>query len=102
MTNFERLAIFTMVESIEKQLHGLKILLASQDGATSPHMTTAVPQYDPSTQNVMSESDEEAIAKHLGMARQLEIERMEQNAGKEFGKLWEETAQESEKLEEPN
>lgn len=91
MNQFERLAIFTVLEGIEGQLRGLKTLLAAGNSQPGQHVTTHVPQHDPMAPNHMNPEDEAAMAKHFGMLRQAEIEKMQQAAGGEYVKLWDET-----------
>ncbi len=96
MNNFERVAIFTLIEGIEGQLRGLKTLLAAGGNQDAAHKTTAVPQYDPTSFGRLTAEQEAEIETRLGMRRQEEIDKMQHAAGAKYGELWTAAAAEAE------
>ena len=86
MNHFERVAIFTVVEGIEKQLAGLKTLIAASAGyQASEHKTTST---IPTDTHELSDEDEEKLAKEIDAVRTAEVERMRKSAETHFQKEW--------------
>ncbi len=92
MTNFERVAIFTLIENVENQLKGLKVLLAASaapgvgGGSTSSHKVHGQPQET----NEMTVDEENALESALKAARERENKAMANAAEREFGDQWRE------------
>lgn len=93
MQDIERLAAFTMIDSIEHQLQGLKRLLAGAANLGTPAQgrTTRV---EPRVEESSYASDEEdaRLAEMFEKQRQHEMAAMAGRAEKAHSGLWSETA----------
>lgn len=87
MNNFERIAVFTIIDNIEGQLRGLKTLLAASANpgvGSSTHKVHGTPE----NHLEMSDDEEKILQQELTEAREKETKRMAAEAEKHFGKQW--------------
>jgi hypothetical protein len=92
MNHFERIAIFTAIESIESQLRGVKTLLAASANNGEPakeHKVTRTLDVD---SEELSDDEEDRLHKEIKFAQEQEIERMRKSAESSFQNVWDETA----------
>lgn len=68
MNQFERVAIYTTIESIEAQLRGLKTLIAASSGVAEQGKTHKVTQ-TMGDDGTLSEDEEQLLEKQLKKAR---------------------------------
>lgn len=87
MNNFERVAIFTMIEGIESQLRGLKTLLATNSNQEASK-SYKVEQHDPFAPQHMSEQDELALAKKLNDEREAQVKSMAEQGQTVLQGIW--------------
>jgi hypothetical protein len=86
LNHFERVAIFTAIDSIETQLRGLKTLIAAAAGIDQQaHRTTRT--IDPDS-NELSDIEEDRLEKEIQRARTEELERMSKHAAGFFEEQW--------------
>lgn len=93
MQDFERMACFTMIDSIEHQLRGLKALLAA-GGNMGKGGTHTVHRQAPGESQYVSEDDEARIAEMYEKVRVDETKKMAERAAVAHSALWSETAAE--------
>jgi hypothetical protein len=69
MNHFERTAVFTMIETIEAQLRGLKTLIAASSNATAPaaKSTSTIGEVD---SHMMTDDEETALAQQIARSRE--------------------------------
>jgi len=95
MTPFEKMAIFSVIETMEKQLQGLKALIATSNNDianVSPHKVTQ-PVDAPNSSHYTNEQDEAHLEMMMEKAR-LETEKLAHDGEKIHQKLFEETTEE--------
>lgn len=89
MNQFERVAVFTLIENIEHQLRGLKTLLAAGNNAAQVQQkpTREPPPYDGAYATAKEEHDLELQIEKMREAQMLELQKQ---AESEFSKQWRE------------
>lgn len=86
VNHFERVAIFTVVESIENQLKGLKTLIAASANSSSPEQNQQhrVTSTIPADSQELPDEDEDRLAKILEEDRAELVKKAEAAFQKEF------------------
>ncbi len=95
MTNFERIAFFTIIENIEKQLQGVKTLLAATNpesglSGSGTHKVTRTMETDSPD---LTDEQEDKVEKAMLEARETELNRMRKSAETHYQKEWDKTVE---------